>query len=138
MREIKFRVWDKRTKKMRQLVNIVFNVGMHVEPNDNTVKLIWVKGYDCIEQKDIMMKREDKFELMQYTGLKDKNGKEIYEGDIFTLGDERILYIVEWTDTASFMGRQNGNKSTVGLKYWNDRIEVIGNIYDNPELLGGE
>ena len=67
MREIKFRAWDKKSKKMRQVVEIVWNTGFYLEPNDNTVKLIWVKGYDCIEQKDIMIKREKDFELMQYT-----------------------------------------------------------------------
>ncbi len=73
----------------------------------------------------------------KYTGLKDKNGKKIFEGDIFSLGDKRILYIVEWIDNG-FQGRQNGNSSTVGLTYWNSDIEVIGNIYDNPELLKEE
>ena len=52
---------------MRQVVEIVWNTGLYLEPNDNTVKLIWVKGYDCIEQKDIMIKREKDFELMQFT-----------------------------------------------------------------------
>lgn len=70
MREIKFRVWDKKTKKMRQLVDIVFNTGFGYEKNDNSIKLIWVKGYDCIEQKDIMLQRESNFELMQYTRTK--------------------------------------------------------------------
>lgn len=73
----------------------------------------------------------------QYTTLKDKNKKEIYKGDIFNLGDNRILYIVEWFDTG-LSGRQNGNSSRVGLQYWQDKIEVIGNIYDNPELLKEE
>ena len=73
----------------------------------------------------------------QYTGLKDKNGKKIFEGDIFSLGDKKILYIVEWIDNG-FEGRQSGNSSTVGLTYWNRDIEVIGNIYDNPELLKEE
>lgn len=72
----------------------------------------------------------------QYTGLKDKNGKEIYEGDIYHQGDRNILYVVEYTQDCSFMGRQVRTKgSRTGLAYWQDRIEVIGNIYENPELL---
>lgn len=79
----------------------------------------------------------------QYTGLKDKNGKEIYEGDILTY-DERIRgfvkyigcsFIIEWVgiDTYSdLLGWDNwrSGKTSDGSKY-----EVIGNIYQNPELL---
>ena len=70
----------------------------------------------------------------QFTGLTDKNGKKIFEGDIFHKGDINIIYIVDWHDTR-FMGKQNGNHSRVGLEYWMPDIEVIGNIHDNPELL---
>ena len=73
-------------------------------------------------------------ELMQFTGLLDKNGKEIYEGDIYHQGDPQITYIVEFRD-AAFMGKQVGNTSYAGLFHWQGLHEVIGNIYENPELL---
>lgn len=70
----------------------------------------------------------------QFTGLHDKNGKEIYEGDMFSLGDAKIKYVVEHHD-CGLMGMQIGSSSWVGLTHWRDRIEVIGNIYENPELV---
>ena len=77
--------------------------------------------------------------LMQYTGLKDKNGKEIYEGDIISNGYEKC--IVVWVkEQAGFMLKLT-NKEYEKEKWTNPMIdlrkddEVIGNIYENPELL---
>lgn len=70
----------------------------------------------------------------QYTGMTDKNGKRIFEGDIYSMGEERILYKVVYR-APHFIGNQIGNKSYAGLDYWKDDIEVIGNIHDNKELL---
>jgi len=69
-----------------------------------------------------------------FTGLLDKNGKEIYEGDIYNMGDNTITYTVVWNDSG-FIGKQNGSSSYAGLEYWMDRIEIIGNIYENPNLI---
>ena len=68
----------------------------------------------------------------QYTGLTDKNGQKVFEGDVFNLGDMNILYLVVWHD-AGFKGKQIRSTSYVGLDYWKDRIEVIGNIHDQKE-----
>lgn len=70
----------------------------------------------------------------QSTGLFDKNGKRIFEGDIYHQGDKNITYTVVWHDTG-FIGKQNGTSSYAGLLYWINRIEVIGNTHDSPELL---
>jgi uncharacterized phage protein (TIGR01671 family) len=70
----------------------------------------------------------------QDTGLKDRNGVKIWEGDVFHLGDPNILYVVVWQD-AGLVGRQRGNRSSVGLSYWAPYLEIVGNIHDNPEML---
>lgn len=75
----------------------------------------------------------------QYTGLKDRNGTKIFEGDIvkkFWFGKMSIYQIYYDNGLASFIGRASMKITT--FDYDSEEIEVIGNIYDNPELLGGE
>ena len=66
-------------------------------------------------------------------GLPDKNGVEIYESDKITNGDKNIKYVVEWID-CGFRARQIGTKSSIGLEYWKDSIEVIGNIHQEVKI----
>ena len=74
----------------------------------------------------------------QYTGMKDCDGTEIYEGDIVSTDDEdEELAIIKWgDDTLKFVVTHGNVYSDLG-EYYPREIEVIGNIYDNPELLGG-
>lgn len=134
-REIKFRAYDKEVEKMTYFddEDYLYNYPFILRQEQVFKKDSNYDDYEDFEYKDIT----NKVELMQYTGLHDKNGKEIYEGDIITNGDKNIKYIVGWYDTG-LKARQYNNRSYIGLKYWQDVLEVIGNIYDNQELLGGE
>lgn len=80
--------------------------------------------------------------LLQSTGLKDKNGKEIFEGDIIKLyhmdkGERGLKWIIEWDkDRASFIiNRHRAIK--LNSKWTTKELKIIGNIYENPELLEG-
>jgi uncharacterized phage protein (TIGR01671 family) len=108
MREFKFRAW---TGKL-----LIYNVGINAHG-----KCI---VYDYEEKKYI------EAEVMQYTGLKDKNGKELYEGDFAEgyKGNKFIGGIINFSDGCFWIGN-------CMLKQLNKYIEVIDNIYQNPELL---
>ena len=83
----------------------------------------------------------DDLKVMQFTGLKDKNGKEIYEGDIvdefrssrsFPEG-RHIKRVIEWSD--NMVQDDSYGCTAVGFNMFGGELEVIGNIYENPELL---
>lgn len=101
-----------------------------------------VKIYDQPMGEEIWFEIED-LELLQYTGLKDKNGVEIYEGDIIRYFSE-VMSKKEWICSVEVIGAtfavRTGKKSYMDGSFLNrlskdEKLEIIGNIYENPELL---
>ena len=127
MREIKFRAWVKDRKAIFEVVLI----------NYVTKKVTYL-----LERVGHLLSiRHEKFNniiLMQYTGLKDKNKKEIYEGDIlFESSEEKYFKVV--FENASFRAEAEGDFEEYSLDLIDvvaQGCEVVGNIYENPELLG--
>ncbi len=118
MKEIKFRVWDKNEQQMCNVVQIDFckfyaGKEILVEAIVDIPYSYWLSP--------------DNLELMQYTGLKDKNGKEIYDGDICK---EILIGQVIYEAPTFWIVTPKGSHS-----HLNNDCEVIGNIYENPELI---
>lgn len=72
--------------------------------------------------------------IEQFTGLQDKNSKEIYEGDIVRLGDELYEIIYEVGDFNVGFRKKSGNLTDIGMEF-SRKLEIIGNIHENPNLL---
>ena len=138
-REIKFRAWDSKSKRMFPVNAIFFKgcyrashwlfeetVGTEMGPDDN--------GRREIEEESPI--------LMQFTGLKDKNGKEIYEGDLV----EGVLDSIRYPTSGCVRGFSHPSEVKclfkIELPHGYELLEslsggeIIGNIYENPELLG--
>jgi hypothetical protein len=126
VREIKFRAWDIRKEKMRGCMEIIWfeDGSLRVNATESEVNYEPLVNVNDGVQECI---------LMQYTGLKDKNGKEIYEGDV--LKGRKYLITVTFYK-GMFSGKQHGINYTEPLASWEmSCFEVIGNIYQNPDLI---
>lgn len=116
MRPIKFRAFDKEAKTMHKVSVIDFDMKQVMLEEDNG---------------DYFHKSFDEIELMQFTGLHDKNGKEIYEGDILENLKERS--VVYFEDGSFYVKFKDGRYRVGG--FYRAVIEIIGNIHENPDLL---
>ena len=128
----KYRAWHKTWEEMGKVKRIRFD-------DDANVTTVLFMGKDLGVNAKI-----DEFEIMQSTGLKDKNGKEIFEGDIITNGE--AVVDVKNHPALGFYTVVNGEErffgSNTSIKDFNsdvedfsDVTEILGNIYENPELL---
>lgn len=127
MRDIRFRCWDNVNECMRPVYMLHFTDD---EPmNIQTSMQEWINGKDAI--------------LMQFTGLKDKNGKEIYEGDVMHYkpyvnnSNYEANMEVKFNDGAFYLSQGVGKTYEICAAAINSCavMEVIGNVWEHPELL---
>jgi len=122
----KFRAWDKRENTMRDVAVLHFTKGGKVNSIEYWNTPSELKSYHV---RNLV--------LMQSTGLKDKNGVEIFEGDVLTSNVQPCKMVNPIKDGYGVVRFENGmfKLGAISLVTFISKMEVIGNIYENPELL---
>lgn len=119
MRKVEFRYWCNFEKEMYPKA--------YVEEHLNLAFM-----------SELIEVAQERYIFLEYTGLKDKNGLKIYDGDILKDEFDRVSQVY-WVDKeARFTIREVGRKTEYFMLINHLHVEVIGNIYENPELLKGE
>lgn len=120
MRDIKFRGWDKERKYF------IADSGVFI----NGIGSIYVQDmhYGTINKID-----DDSIDIMLYIGLTDIKNKKIYEGDILQCNN--VKYEVRWSSNGMFVLMVDNMEVGMLCEYTMDKFEIVGNIYENPELL---
>ena len=120
MRQIKFRVWDAEIKQMCQVLMIWPAPIIGVQ---------WIRQNGNIVLSTTASK--EGVEVMQFTDMHDKNGKEIYEGDIVKYGNDMPIEVV-FKQEGCFTFKQS--ELPLG-RFQISKMDVVGNIHENPELI---
>ncbi len=126
-REIKFRIWDKIGKVYRG------NLYKYLINADTGELEVWSFS-DLYDEWYNTHEGDEHLVVQQYTGLKDKNGKEIYEGDIIS-GE---FYDTEYHHSETIKAQVvfNNGAFNIAIREWHKpSLEIIGNIFENPELI---
>ena len=126
MREIKFRAWNKDNDEMVYS----FDYPYHWNIGDLGLELLESDGTDYVRQEAV---------FMQFTGLLDKNGTEIYEGDYVKCkwGHSDWNGTVEFIEGSFCSNPENPERYPSAISECDD-VEIIGNIYEHPHLLSGD
>jgi uncharacterized phage protein (TIGR01671 family) len=137
MRTIKFRAWNGRKMIMPEdsayYQHYISMCGNIVQKSS--------EGMDCFGGGD-RWARAEPLELMQFTGLQDKVGVDIYEGDLIKNKSGRIClvvfneYFARFDSYVKFDGGRHAKSHGFKNTLWKSHVTVIGNIHQNPELLG--
>jgi|SRR6185312_14640788 len=132
MKEIKYRAWDKKRKRMCEVEHLHWS----------KFEGIWatVKGYDIIQQKDISLQIQPKdCIVMPYTHANDMEEHEIYDGDIVSVVEADIIRIIEWDPNELEWQCNTPGGDICRLTKWNAKrqLKVIGNIYQNETIING-